>query len=121
MNNDIQEITQEDYEMSVYVLSILKSNAVILMSWGYTSPTVIKQGLRFSVSGFLLKGTVEVVYNGGSDLFDLTFYNEDRSVRNTLEGIYFDELLSTIDDQVERVDNYKDRVNEEYNFLSNEV
>ena len=116
----MNDITQEDIDLAKYIYTILISQPTILMSWGYTSPTVIKQGLRFSVSGFLLKGTVEVTYNAGSDLFDLTFYNEDSSVRNTLEGIYFDELLSTIDDQVEHVENYNERVNQEYNFSLNE-
>lgn len=118
MSDEINDITQEDIEMGKYIYSLL--SPTILMSWGFTLPAVIKQGLRFSVSGFLLKGTVVVIYNGGSDLFDLTFYNEDSSVRNTLEGIYFDELLSTIDDQVEHVENYNERVNQEYNFLLNE-
>jgi len=118
MNEKMNDITQEDIEMGKYIYSLL--SPTILMSWGFTSPVVIKQGLRFSVSGFLLKGKVEVIYNGGSDLFDLTFYNEDSGVRNTLEGVYFDQLLEVLDDQVERVDNYNDRVNKEYNFLSNE-
>jgi len=116
MDNDITDIMMEDYEMSAYILSILRCNHVVLTSWGFESPIVIKQGLRFSVSGFLLKGSVQVLYNEGLDLFDLTFYNEDGSVRNTLEGIYFDELVLIIDEQVEMVDNYKERVNLEYNI-----
>ena len=48
---------------------------------------------------------MSVKYNGGSDLFDLTFKNQDGTVRNTLEGIYFDELVDIIDQQVEHVDN----------------
>lgn len=116
MNNDISDIMMEDYEMSGYILSILKSNTTVLMSWGFESPVVIKQGLRFKVNGFKHKGYVEVEYNEGLDLFDLTFYNEDGSVRNTLEGIYFDELVLIIDEQVEMVDNYKERVNLEYNI-----
>ena len=118
----MSDITQEDYEMSAYILSILKSqNMVVLMSWGFNSPIVIKMGLRFKVNGFKLKnGTISIKYNGGSDLFDLTFNNQDGTVRNTLEGIYFDELLSVIDDQVEMIENYNERVSQLYNFLSNE-
>ena len=103
-----------DKEMAEYIYSILLSQPIILTSWGFTSPIVIKMGLKFSVSGFLLKGTVQILYNGGSDLFDLTFNNEDGTVRNSLEGIFFDELVNVIDVQVERVENYKDRVNKEY-------
>ena len=119
MNNDIQEITQEDIEMGKYIYSLL--SPTILMSWGFNSPIVIKMGLRFKVNGFKLKnGTISIKYNGGSDLFDLTFNNQDGTVRNTLEGIYFDEFVSVIDDQVEMIENYKQKVNNEYNFLSNE-
>lgn len=118
MNNDISDIMMEDYEMSGYILSILKSNTIVLMSWGFESPVVIKQGLRFKVNGFLLKGEIKILCNGGSDLFDLTFYNVDGSVHNTLEGIYIDQLVEVIDDQVERVDNYKERVNQEYNIIN---
>ena len=116
----MNDITQEDIDLGKYILQILKSDTVILMSWGFNSPIVIKMGLRFSVSGFLLMGSVSVKYNEGSDLFDLTFYTKDMQIRNTLEGIYFDQLVEVIDDQVERVNNYSDRVNQEYNFLNNE-
>lgn len=84
------------------------------MSWGFTSPIAINMGLKFSVSGFLLKGTVQILYNEGSDLFDLTFINEDGTVRNSIKGVFFYELVNEIDEQVERVDNYNDRVHNEY-------
>jgi len=106
---------EDDKEISKYIYSILLLNPTILMSWGFTSPIAIKMGLKFSVSGFLLKGTVQIIYNGGSDLFDLTFNNVDGTVRNSLEGIFFDELVNVIDEQVERVENYIDRVKNEYN------
>jgi hypothetical protein len=101
-------------EMAEYIYSILLSQPIILMSWGFTSPIAINMGLKFSVSGFILTGTVQILYNEGSDLFDLIFINNDGRVRNTIKGIFFDELVNVIDDQVERVENYNDRVNNEY-------
>ena len=119
MDNDNKiELTQADMDMGVYILSILKSQPTILMSWGFQSPAVVRLGLRLKVSGFKLKGTVEIKYNEGLDLFDLTFYNVDGSVRNTLVGVYFDELVDSIDLEVERVENYTERVNEEYNIIN---
>lgn len=118
MKDSINDITLADYEMSKYIYSILMST--ILMSWGFTSPIVIKQGLRFSVNGFILKGEVQITYNEGADLFDLTFFTEDNKVRNTINGVYIDELVNVIDGQVERVDNYNERVNEEYGFKDEE-
>ena len=120
MENDINDITMEDYQMSSYILSILNCRRIYLMSWGFESPVVIRKGLRFKVNGFLLKGSVQIEYNDGLDLFDLTFFNKDNSKRNTLEGIYVDQLVEVIDMEVEYVDNYTERVNHEYNITNNE-
>jgi hypothetical protein len=120
MEHPIDDITHADYEMSKYIYSILLSQPTILMSWGFTSPIVIKQGLKFSVNGFLLKGQVKIIYNEGADLFDLTFISENKQVRNSMNGIYFDELVDTIDRQIEKTDNYNERVNQEYGFKDEE-
>jgi hypothetical protein len=118
-NNKI-ELTQENYEIGKYIYSILLSQPTILMSWGFESPVVIRLGLRFKVNGFLYSGLVEVRYNEGADLFDISLVDDDNQIKETLEGIYFDELVDVIDNHVERVDNYNDRVDQEYNFTNNE-
>ena len=51
-----------------------------------------------------------------TDLFDVYLIGEDNHVKNTLEGIYFDQLVEVIDDHVELVQNYNERVNQEYNI-----
>ena len=119
MEYPINDITLADYEMTKYISKILLSQPTILMSWGFSSPIVIKQGLKFSVNGFMLKGQVQIIYNEGADLFDLTFFTEDNQIRNTLTAIYIDELVNVIDGHVERVDNYNERVNQEYGFENN--
>jgi hypothetical protein len=88
------------------------------MSWGFESPVVIRLGLRFKVNGFLHSGVVEVRYDEGADLFDIYLIDKDCVNKETLEGIYFDQLVEVIDDHVERVDNYNERVNQEYNILT---
>jgi len=119
MEYPIDDITLADYDMSKYIYRILLTQPTILMSWGFHSPIVIKQGLKFSVNGFILQGKVQITYNEGADLFDLTFYTEENQIRNTLSGVYIDELVDTIDRQVERVENYNERVNQEYVFENN--
>lgn len=114
------EITQEDIDLGKYIYSILISQPTILMSWGVESPVVIKQGLRFSVSGFLLKGSVQILYNEGLDLFDIFLINDDNTLKVSLVGIYFDELIDIIDEYVEHCDNYNEMVNQEYNLLNND-
>lgn len=109
-----------DLEMGKYIYNILLSQPTILMSWGFESPMVIKLGLQFKVNGFKHKGLIRIVYDEGADLFDISLIGVDNFVKETIEGIYFDQLVEVIDDHVERVDNYNERVSQEYNFTNNE-
>lgn len=116
-NNNI-EIAEEDVKLADYIYSILKFQPTILLSWGIQRPVVIKLGLRFRVNGFLHKGIVEILYNEGADLFDVYLINEDGTLKELIDGVYFDQLVDTIDDHVEMVENYNQRVNEEYNITN---
>lgn len=116
-NNNI-EIAEEDVKLADYIYSILKFQPTILLSWGIQRPVVIKLGLRFRVNGFLHKGIVEILYNEGADLFDVYLINEDGTLKELVEGVYFDQLVDTIDDHVEMVPNYNETVNQQYNIES---
>lgn len=50
-------------EMAMYVMRILKSQLMVMWSWGFNSPKTLTNGLSFKVQGFKFKGTVEVEYN----------------------------------------------------------
>ena len=114
-NNNI-EITEEDVKLADYIFSILKFQPTFLMSWGFHCPVVIQLGLKFSVCGFLHKGIVQVKYNEGADLFDVYLIENDNRIKEVIEGIYFDQLLEVIDDKVERIENYNERVSQHYNI-----
>jgi hypothetical protein len=88
---------------------------MVVFSWGFNNPIAITNGLRFKVEGFKLKGTVEVVYNEGSDLFDVRLIKNGKVVE-LVEGVYFDSLVDVIDYRVEKVDDYKERVAAEYSI-----
>lgn len=118
MNNNNIELTQEDMDMGKHIYSILLAQPTIIMSWGFQSPVVIKLGLRFRVNGFLHQGVVVVKYNEGADLFDIYLLDNANQEKETIEEIYFDELVEVIDNHVERVVNYNERVNEEYNIIN---
>ena len=118
-NNNI-EIAEEDVKLADYIYSILKFQPTILLSWGIQCPVVIKLGLRFRVNGFLHKGIVEILYNEGADLFDVYLINEDGTLKELIEGVYFDELVDVIDQHVEWTENYNERVNKEYNITNYE-
>ena len=57
--------------MANYIMQIFRAYAMVVFSWGFNAPTAIANGLRFKVQGFKFKGTVEVEYNEGTDLFDV--------------------------------------------------
>ena len=95
--------------MANYIMQILRSYVMVVFSWGFNNPTAIENGLRFKVQGFKFKGTVEVEYNEGTDLFDIRLIQNGKVVE-TIEDVYLDSLVDVIDNHVEKVDNYKQRV-----------
>ncbi len=104
-------------EMANYILSILKTDLNIVWSWGFHNPKPLENGLTFKVQGFLHKGSVNIEYNEGSDLFDITLLSNQLEEVKSIEGIYVDQLIDVIDDVVECCDNYEQRVKDEYPFL----
>ena len=96
-------------------MQILRSQLMVMWSWGFNSPIAVKNGLRFKVQGFKFRGIVEVVYNEGSDLFDLSFIKAGKVVK-AIDGVFFDTLVETIDHYVEKTSDYEKRVREEYQF-----
>lgn len=100
-------------EMANYIFQILRSQPLIIWSWGFNSPEAVLNCLRFNVSGFKFSGIVEILYNDGSDLFDIYFFEGEQKV-DVIYGCYIDMLIDVIDNKVEKVDNYKERVKREY-------
>ena len=102
--------------MAEYILQILRSQLMILCSWG---PHNFKRlpgdkGLSFQVEGFKYQGKVKVVYDEGQDLFEV--YLDNGQVEDM---VYADCLVNVIDGLIERTDNYKERVETEYGIHVN--
>ena len=104
-------------EMAQYIYSILKSEFNIMWSWGVNSPIFIENGLMFKVQGFIFKGWVKIMYNKGTDLFDIVLLSPKMEVKKEIEGIYFDMLVDVIDSNVEKTNDYKKRIEQEYSLL----
>lgn len=104
-------------EMAKYILRILRSQLMVMFSWGFNHPVALpnNEGLRFNVQGYKFKGIVEVVYNECWDLFDVRFLKANKVV-NTIEGVFFDMLVDVIDDYVEKTTDYEKRVAAEYSI-----
>lgn len=102
-------------EMANYIMSILKTQLMVVWSWGFHQPVAIENGLQFRVQGFKFRGVVSIVYNEGSDLFDLSFIKANKVVKS-IDGVFFDLLIDTIDDYVEKTPDYEQRVKEQYSI-----
>lgn len=69
-------------------------------AWGVNrnNPILIAEDkIQFKSRGLVKnKGTVVVEYNHGTDLYDLKFYNIRGNLKSTHDGIYVENLISTI-------------------------
>ena len=98
--------------MAEYILEILKSQLMVLFSWGPHNFKRLPEdkGLSFQVEGFKYQGNVVVMYNAGTDLFEVILTKTGERV----EDVYLDNLVSVIDGLVEKIADYRDRVVAEY-------
>lgn len=101
-------------EMAKYILAILRTQLMIVFSWGFHNARAIENGLAFFVQGYKHTGRVEVLYDEGWDLFIVRTLNRDGSIKEQEDGIYADGLVEVIDRMVEKTDDYKARVRKQY-------
>ena len=101
-------------EMARYIWSILKTQLTIIMSWGIDldSIRVVSLGIQFHVQGFKHTGYVKVVLNEGKDLFEVSLLSDDGECVKFLDEVYLDMLVDTIDQVVERTEDYEERLAE---------
>lgn len=113
-------MTKEDRELANYILSIIKSDLLLAICWGFSEPKVIKNGLMFSVNGLKHEGRVKVIYNAGKDLFDIQLLSENNELKETIEGVYFDLLVQNLDSHIEKIENYNLEVRKMYGMVEPE-
>lgn len=101
-------------EMAKYILAILRTQLMIVFSWGFHNARAIENGLAFYVQGYKHTGRVEVVYDEGWDLFVVRTINRDGTIKEQQDGIYVDGLIQAIDAMVEKTDDYSARVRNQY-------
>ena len=108
------ENTNRNYELAMYIWQILKTQMTVIMSWGIDpgQAKVIDSGMEIHVQGFIHTGFVQITINEGTDLFEIKLLSEERKLVKFIDDVYLDCLISTIDENVEKCDNYEQRVNE---------
>ena len=113
-NMETAENTNRNYELAMYIWSILKTQMTVIMSWGLdpSKARVIDNGMEIYVQGFLHKGFVQITLNEGTDLFEIKLLSEERETVKFIDGIYLDCLVNTLDENIEKCENYEQRVSE---------
>lgn len=120
-NNENNQLEEYDLNMAKYIWSILRTRPSITMSWGINPDTIqpVKLGLQIHVQGFIHTGLVRIQLNEGEDLFEVELVDDNGETTKTITSIFFDELISTIDENVEKTADYEKRICEEYPNLTN--
>ena len=85
------------------VASLLSNGGAIVMSWGVMGINAYEDGVEFEVNGFKFKGTVRVVPNGKACN---VIYLKGGKVEKVDSNIKLEKLVDTIDNYVEKTDNY---------------
>ena len=120
MKNENLQYSHEDVarsrnlEMARYIWSILKTQLTIITSWGIDpgSIKVVNLGIQFHVQGFKHTGYVKVALNEGKDLFEISLLSDDGECVKFLDEVYLDMLVDTIDQAVEKTEDYEERLTE---------
>lgn len=113
-NMETAENTNRSYELAMYIWSILKTQMTVIMSWGLdpSKARVIDNGMEIYVQGFLHTGFVQITLNEGTDLFEITLLSEERETVKFIDSIYLDCLVNTLDENIEKCENYEQRVSQ---------
>jgi hypothetical protein len=87
------------------ILSQIKTlDPMAFFAWGAKDFVNMGNGLKFKTSGMVeWKGYVYVKYDEGRDLYDVIFAKIRKAewiVQKEVNGIYFDQLVEIIDNQV---------------------
>ena len=108
-----------DLKLAGYIWSILKTQPVIVMSWGVDMDTIkpVKGGLEFHVQRFKHTGMVQIILDEGKDLFEIHLIPDSEGERKIIEDVYFDMLVSIIDENVEKTDASEKRISDTYDII----
>ena len=71
----------------------------------------------FSATGSTQGVAQTIADTVGADLFEVYLLGEDGEIRDKREDIYFDMLVSVVDELVEKTDDYEKRVSDTYNII----
>lgn len=108
-----------DLKLAGYIWSILKTQPIIVMSWGVDMDTIkpVEGGLEFHVQGFIHTGMVRIILDEGKDLFEVHLIPDSEGEEKIIEDVYLDMLVSVIDENIEKTDDYEKRISDTYDII----
>lgn len=77
----------------------------------------IEGEMKFHVQGFKHTGMVRIILDEGKDLFKVHLIPDSEGERKIIEDVYFDMLVSIIDENVEKTDDYEKRISDTYDII----
>ena len=106
-------------KLALYILNIFSAQPMVVLSWGVCKFGAIPgdRGIIFHVQGYKFNGWVKVVYEKGDDLFKVIFLSNEGKTVKEKKDIHLDELVNTIDEYVEKTDDYDERIKEQYRIV----
>ena len=77
----------------------------------------VKGGLEFHVQGFKHTGMVQIILDEGKDLFEIHLIPDSEGERKIIEDVYLDMLVSVMDRNIEKTDDYEKRISDTYDII----
>jgi hypothetical protein len=106
LKKSVSELLMSEFNTDE-TLSILRSNISIFWSWGVERYfNVEDRGLMMKVNGNHHKGWVLITL-GWNDYYRVHILTKYGEVLDSFTEVCFDELIQTIDDRIERIEEYE--------------
>ena len=77
----------------------------------------IEREMKFHVQGFKHTGMVRIILDEGKDLFEIHLIPDSEGEEKVIEDVYLDMLVSVIDRNVEKTDDYEKRISDTYDII----
>ena len=78
---------------------------------------VVGSRYGYDKTGQRRTGMVQIILDEGKDLFEIHLIPDSEGERKIIEDVYFDMLVSIIDENVEKTDDYEKRISDTYDII----
>jgi hypothetical protein len=102
----LNPLMQRDFDLNE-TMAVLTHNKIIYFTWGVSKKyNVDSKGLLLKVNGHHHKGYIFITLTW-EDLYNVHLISTHGNIKESIEGIYFDQLTEIIDNKIERIPQYQ--------------